>query len=230
MPVRRPRDIEEPEEEPREESRRSTRHTEPDDADHDSRRSSRVRRGWAAAEQRAESGSGDGSLKPYYRYEVGPDAKLVRFLDRDPISYNQHWINRRPYICLEEDCPACDSGDNPRPVFVFTVVDLAAEDPLPLLLSVTSKRFFARLRSMDDDPKYGPLTANYIALSKSGTGVDTTYTATWVKERDLEEDYDITPEDAKAFCEDFEPVSEDYEAFKEPTRADIRAALRGEDR
>ena len=45
----------------------------------------------------------------------------------------------------------------------------------------------------------------------------------YVKERDLEEDYDITPEDAQAISEEFDPVPDDF--FPGSTRADLRDAL-----
>jgi hypothetical protein len=249
MPVRRPRDIEddavsekpwsdgdETEEAParrKRSTRASTRsarddeHTEEDEPDHEPRRSSRVRKGWEAYDKSAkETGGGDDTLKPYFRYTVSSDEpKLVRFLDSSPISYLQHWISGRPYMCLEEDCPACDSGHDPKPVATFTVVDLSLDEPLPLLLNVTAKKFASRLETLNDDRKYGPLTANYVALSREGEGKNTTYTATYVKERDLEEDFDITPEEAQAICEEFDPVSEDH--FVEPTRAELREALRG---
>ena len=199
-----------------------------DDPDHEPRRSSRVRKGWSAYDKNAKAsgGSDDDSLKPYFRYVVSPDQpKLVRFLDSSPLSFLQHWISGRPYMCLEEDCPACDAGVDAKPVAVFTVVDLSLEEPLPLLLNVTAKKFASRLETLNDDAKYGPLTANYIALSRDGEGKNTTYTATFVKERDLEEDFDITPEDAQAICEEFDPVPEDH--FVEPTRAELREALRG---
>ena len=208
-----------------------------DDPDHEPRRSSRVRKGWAAYDKTAKSSGGDDdSLKPYFRYTVSTEgAQLVRFLDSEPITYSQHWLNK-PWMCIEDNCPICDyvaeirnrDGDTAKriqakPVVVFTVVDLSLEEPLPLLLTVTSKKFASRLQTLNDDPKYGPLTANYISLSREGEGTSTTYTAMYVKERDLEEDYDITPEDAQAISEEFDPVPDDF--FPGSTRADLRDAL-----
>lgn len=122
-----------------------------------------------------------------------------------------------PRNCIRDDengvtCPVCGVGDEPKPLALFNVVDLA--DPGHVLIWEASKGIFDTIVELAEElaqvpeDKGGPLdlasSGVYAAVSKkkketkSGRGGFTEYTVRRVKERDLDEDYGLTaPTDAQ---------------------------------
>lgn len=153
-----------------------------------------VQAGWGAA---------DTLLKPKDDYpndfKFTDSLQLVKFLQDEPFSvYQQHWLDRsegkRSFVCLGDDCPLCDMlGDKPRGKFAFNVLLLSGEDISVQIL--TAPPTFARmLRAAGDDPKRGPLSKYYWAVSRHGSGPQTTYTLERVRGADLADEWDLDPE------------------------------------
>ncbi len=216
----------------------SDRYTEEDSDDYEAPRSSRVRRGWEVAdrEMKSRNSGGDGEYSEpenfLLAYQASNQPRLIRFLDNQPMIVRRHYWDRGEikgyFVCLEGDCPMCDAGSDARAQGVFTVVDLTPDKdgyPPHRRFLYASKRLLNQLRDRDDDPKYGPLTKSYMAISKSGTGKDTTYTVTYVKDRDLEDDWDMSAAEAREICGEFEAAGEEKLGLK--TRRELRDIVRG---
>ena len=109
---------------------------------------------------------------------------------------------KKSFVCLQtpridESCPLCETaGDLPRNKFAFNVVVLTDEnDGTPKVQIMTAPPSFARqLRAMNMDPKMGPLSKHYWAISRQGSGPKTQYTLNRVKANDLAEEWDLDPE------------------------------------
>lgn len=220
--------------------RRSTRlagaerDTEPDDAEYESPRSSRVRRGWEETERGMDGGDRSGYSEPenfLLSYRASNQPRLIRFLDNSPMFIKRHYWDRGTkgyFVCLEDDCPMCDAGNTARGAGVFTVIDMTPEDsddPPHRRFLYAGKRLLGQLRDRDDDPKYGPLTKSYLAISKSGEGKDTTYQVTFVKDRDLEDDWEMTADEAEEISSSFKAAGEEKLGIK--TRRELREIVQG---
>lgn len=212
------------------------KYTERDDPDYEAPRSSRVRRGWEVADREMSKESKGGQYSEpenfLLAYQASNQPRLIRFLDNAPMIIKRHYWDRGEsrgyYVCLEDDCPMCDAGNQSRVQGVFTVVDLTPDDPNDpphRRFLYASKRLLNQLRDRDDDPKYGPLTASYMAISKSGQGKDTTYTVTFVKDRDLEDDWEMSADEALDVCKSFDPADEAKLGIK--TRRELRDVVQG---
>ena len=79
--------------------------------------------GWDRSQKRRDTTGGD--FADEWRPE--PEERLVLLLEDEPyVSYGQHWVDERlsmtkkkGFICLEDDCPLCDIGDNVRAMYQF---------------------------------------------------------------------------------------------------------------
>lgn len=169
-----------------------------------------VQAGWGAA---------DAMLKPKAvgdypnDFRFSESMQLVRFLENEPFAvYKQHWIDRtegkRSFVCLGDECPLCISlGDTPRGKYAFNVLILTDEEPSVQIL--TAPPTFARqLRAANDDAKRGPLTKYLWAISRQGSGPQTTYSLERVRPSDLAEEWDLDPEHVEALVESAVPYDE----------------------
>lgn len=154
-----------------------------------------VQAGWDAAEKLLKP-KASGDYPNDFKYSE--NVQLVRFLDNEPFSsYRSHWIERegkKSFVCLEDDCPLCHIlGDTPRGKFAFNVLLLSEEKPVVQIL--TAPPTLARqLKAIAVDPRRGPLSKHYWAISRQGTGPQTTYTLDRVRADDLAEEWDLDPE------------------------------------
>jgi hypothetical protein len=136
-----------------------------------------MRGGWTAGRQQAQATSD-------YAQSFKPEAKsqIVRFLDDAPyVNFQRHWIERqganglvnRPYVCpgtVGRPCPICSLGDKPQAVSSFNIA-LIGDDGVPMLMTWDlGVKLFNVLGGFHDDPKIGPLTRGYFAVSKSSAG------------------------------------------------------------
>ena len=161
----------------------------------------KVAKGWDAADAAKNDDFPD-------ELEVTDEAILVHFLDGAPFAvYKQHWIERKgkkSWICLGDNCPLCeDTGDRPQAKILFNVVDFTdPENPVNKLWTVGS-RVSTTLKNLNKDKKVGPIDRDdiYFSVSKSGSGTKTVYVVTPVKERDVDEDWDIDPLSAEEIDE-----------------------------
>jgi hypothetical protein len=157
-----------------------------------------VQSGWDLADKVLKPKKEAGAYPTDFKIVEQP--KLVRFLDDAPFMiYEQHWINRtegkRSFVCLGEDCPLCTiAGDQPRPRLVFNVLVLTDEEPNVQILNATPT-LAKILRAKNDDPKFGPLSRFYWAISRQGTATTTQYIVERVKAMDLAEEWELDVEE-----------------------------------
>jgi hypothetical protein len=153
-----------------------------------------VQAGWGAAESKLTTKSSE--YPNDFKFTKEP--QLVRFLEDAPFAvYQQHWIERegkKSFVCLEDECPLCIiAGDKPRGRFAFNVLVLSGEEQTVQIL--TAPPTFARmLRSANDDERRGPLTKHYWAISREGTGPQTTFNLERVRVTDLAEEWEMDAE------------------------------------
>lgn len=156
-----------------------------------------VQAGWGAAASALKPKEKAGEYAADFRMSEQP--QLVRFLEDAPFAvYEQHWIDRtegkRSFVCLGDECPLCViANDKPRPKFAFNVLVLSDEEPTVQILT-TATTLARQLQAANDDPRRGPLTKYYWAISRQGTGPSTSYTLDRVKSSDLAEEWELNPE------------------------------------
>lgn len=161
-----------------------------------------VQSGWAAASTMLKPKK-DSAYPTDFRFSE--QTQLVRFLQDEPFAiYEQHWVDRtegrRSFVCLGDECPLCTiAGDKPRPKFAFNVVVLSDGEPNVQIL--TAPPSFARqLQAANDDPRRGPLTKYYWAISRTGSGNTTQFTLDRVRATDLAEEWELDGEEVEAFA------------------------------
>lgn len=198
---------------------------EDDNEDEIPARSSVVQVGWGAANKVAQK-----ATKTYatdFRFEE--DVQLIKFLSSEPMAFSQHWVTRsgkRSFVCPgTPNCPLCRAGNNAESKFAFSVVNLSSDDSdlQPQLMTV-GIRLFTQLGKLNEDPKTGPLDRMYWAVSKSGQGAKTTYSLMPVKDRDLADDWDIDPIQAKNAIKALSPL--DVNALRPSTMEELKTIAR----
>lgn len=136
------------------------------------------------------------------------EPQLVKFLDVEPWSYNQHWLKRegkQSFPCLGKGCPLCAVGVKSTQKIVYTVVNLTpvkGEGILTQTLEVPPM-IDEVLEGYHQSPKTGPLSRLWWAISRTEAANSTAqrkrynYAYTPVKDRDLAEDWEIDLDDAE---------------------------------
>lgn len=156
-----------------------------------------VQAGWGAADAYLDKPKQkSGNYATNFKFSEQPT--LVRFLEDGPFHvYEEHWVDRtegrRSFVCLKEECPLCTiAGDKPRAKFSFNVLVLSDEEPEVQIMTagITLAR---QLRAANDDPRRGPLSKYFWALSRLGIGRDTQYTVERVRATDLAEEWELDP-------------------------------------
>ena len=143
-------------------------------------------------------------------FKFDEKAQLVRFLDNEPFAvYQQHWVqvpndngslSWRSFVALGDDDPlTVIAGLTPRPKAAFNILNLSLEQPevQTLTASVTLAR---QLQAANEDPRRGPLSKYYWAISRQGLGRETQFTVDRVKGTDLAEEWDLDPEEIDAIA------------------------------
>jgi hypothetical protein len=156
-------------------------------------------------------------------------SKHSDFPEDDPFAtYHQHWIDSPPngikkksWTCLEDDCPLCKMGDRPRLLSLFNVIHLSTGgDPINKVMELGVKAA-GQLLNFAEDRKTGPLSKMYYAISKSGKGQQTAYNFRPVKDRDLEEDWEMEPLSDDELDEAMEHLY-DKKIVQRPSRAQLK--------
>lgn len=174
---------------------RATRTVAPqEDAEEDAERPASaarvIRRGWGAAESVKNADS------PYaQRLRVMEEPIVIKFLEDEPYaSYRQHWIERsgqKSFTCIADidpkGCPLCDAGSRPSTRFAFNVVLLSSDSEATVKSYEVGPRVIDQLKNFHNDPRQGPLSKHFWAVSRSGKGATSATNHQLVKERDLEE-------------------------------------------
>lgn len=172
--------------------------------------------GWGAAKKLKSEG---GAFADEFKFEKEP--VLVKFLDDAPFAvYKQHWVEglrstgKKSFICLGKGCPLCTIGESASKKWVFNIA-LIGDDEAECKALVCGSRLFDLIA--DEHEKKNGIDTGYWALSKSGKKQSTTYKLEFVKERDLDEDWKISVDEAEASLEGLEPYS--AEQFKAPSKS-----------
>jgi len=159
-----------------------------------------IRRGWANVEQAKTANS------PYaQRLKIDENPVIIKFLEDDPYTtYHQHWVERqgqKSFTCIAnmhpQGCPLCDAGSRPSARYAFNVV-LLSDGEANIKSYEVGPRVIDSLKNFHQDPRQGPLPKHYWAVSRSGKGPTSSTNHQMVRERDLEEEWNITPLDADA--------------------------------
>lgn len=149
-----------------------------------------ISRGWSAAQKVQESTSAFAQ-----RFKVTEDPQIIKFLEDEPYaSFRTHWIDGRAgqksFVCLADHaggCPLCDAGNRPSTKFAFNIAVLGEEGDLLVKSFEVGVRLIDQLKNFHTDPRQGPLSKNYWAVSKTGKGAQTQTILQMVRERDLSE-------------------------------------------
>lgn len=156
-----------------------------------------VQAGWGAISAVSKPKREAGDYPTDFKYTE--QSQLVRFLEDEPFAvYKQHWVDRtegkRSFVALGDDDPlTVIAGLTPRAKAAFNVLNLSLETPEVQILtaSVTLAR---QLQAANEDPRRGPLSKYYWAISRQGTGRETQYTVDRVRASELAEEWDLDPE------------------------------------
>lgn len=133
-------------------------------------------------------------------FKIGDQPQLVRFLEDAPFAiYEQHWVDRitegkRSFVCLGADCPLCTiANEKPRAKFAFNILNLSEEEPTVQILTAATV-LGRQLQAANEDPRRGPLTKYYWAISRQGSGPSTSYTLDRVRASDLADEWELDAE------------------------------------
>jgi hypothetical protein len=172
-----------------------------------------VQSGWGAVAALAKPKREAGSYPTDFK--VSETARLIRFLEDDPFAvYKQHWVQLptdsgtmawRSYVCTGSDtpgqeCPLCAiAGDMPRSKAAFNVLVVSDEEPTVQILHapVTLAR---QLQAAHEDPRRGPLSKYYWAISRLGVGRETQYTIERVRPTELTDEWELDAEELNAIA------------------------------
>lgn len=154
-----------------------------------------IRRGWGAAEATKNADS------PFAQnLKLGEDPVVVRFLEDEPYaSYRQHWVERsgkKSFTCISDiddrGCPLCEVGNRPATRFAFNVA-VVSNDGNSIKSYDVGPRVIDQLKNFHTDPRQGPLTRHYWAISRTGKGTTSATNHQMIKERDLEDEWRVSP-------------------------------------
>jgi hypothetical protein len=133
-----------------------------------------VAAGWGSAQQVMDSTSSFAN-----KFSPGTSPSVILFLDPEPFaSYSRHWVDRvierkavkRAYTCLAhrgQNCPLCEIADRPQAVSSFNVLLLNEDGSVVVKLWEVGAKIFNRLRDWSMDPKTGPITKSWYAVTKA---------------------------------------------------------------
>jgi len=175
--------------------------------------STSVQSGWDAAESLTVSNDFPTEVK----FEENKH-QVFKFLDQNgPFAiYKQHFLTqktsgKRSYVCITKAatydnegrelapavaCPLCVKlEDRPENKRAFTVVTLNSPQGIQRQMLISGARLYQALHAAHNSPQ-GPLTKGYWAVVRIGKGPQTNYTVTPIKERDLQEDWNLNAEAA----------------------------------
>lgn len=181
-----------------------------------------IKRGWGAVEQVKQADS------PFaQRLKVGDDPIVIKFLEDEPYaSFRQHWVERqgqKSFTCIGDidpkGCPLCDIGNRPSTRFAFNVVLISDGESFNKSYEV-GPRVIDQLKNFHTDPRQGPLSKHYWAVSRTGKGTTSATNHQMVKERDLEDEWNVSPL-AEPELTRFARAAYDPEIIQIPSRKDL---------
>lgn len=204
--------------------------------------------GWGASDRENAK-----SATYVMRIKLEPESTLVKFLSGAPVfAFAEHWIQelkgkgKMSFMCMRsmrnpktgdhyESCPLCDDlGHKPDPKHVFPVAVLNKSDKPELRALTCSPTLVKLVRSVNDDKRKGPVDRHYYDMTQTGGGNKgpVQYGMALVKERDLEDDWDVKPLTEKTAAKLLEKFTSDDVLGKLPTKQQLKelaASLTGEE-
>lgn len=149
--------------------------------------------------------------------EGGKKRKLIKILESEPFAhYYVHWIEKRPYTCLGDECALCSIGDISKPVMLYNVVDI--DEGLVKVWNLSkdpAKALEERYDQAKEDGKTIDDPNLYFAVSKKqdqNTKI-THYKVDVIKARDVEEDFGFEPLDDEELDDYMDELYDDSVVF-----------------
>jgi hypothetical protein len=136
---------------------------------------------------------------------------LIKFVDADFfITYYEHWIDefkgqkrQMSFVCLGEDCPLCDIGDDPKFYALINVLDLRNPRKPELKVWYATPNPAGKIEDEMEtlEGRKTPKTLNdadvyFLVSKKKERNNFRSYSLREVKARDLEEEFEVEPLDA----------------------------------
>ncbi|MEV7902195.1 hypothetical protein [Streptomyces anulatus] len=153
--------------------------------------------GWDDVDKIASAAGGDFYLK------VSENRTVIKILSDGPFDvYASHWIDEiedgsKSIRCwATSDCPLCGIGDKAKRFSAcFDVVSLEDPDNPTMKVWEAGIKMARQLKDIATDSKRGPLDRPdlYFTIRKETKKKSVEYTLERVKERDLEEEYNVPP-------------------------------------
>lgn len=171
---------------------RATSTDEDDDEDNTAKANAArvIKRGWAAAEKLKNANSGYAE-----RLRVTEEQIIIKFLEDAPYAtFKQHWVERsgqKSFTCIadldDRGCPLCKAGNRPSMKFSFNVALMSKDGEHTVKSYDVGLRIIDQLKNFDQDPRQGPLSKHFWAVSSSGKGATSSRNHQMLRERDLED-------------------------------------------
>ena len=154
----------------------------------------KLRAGWGAGQATMDATSDFAQ-----NFKPSANLQIIKFREDSPyVSYIRHWLDtsqgKRTYTCLQsvdEECPLCDVGVETQSVSAFNVTLVDDDGTLAQKSWDVGPRLFKQLKNFAEDPKIGPLSRFFFAVSKSGSGGTSTTNVIPVRPSTMEEEYDV---------------------------------------
>lgn len=153
--------------------------------------------GWDDVDKIASAASGDFYLK------VTENRTVIKILSDGPFDvYASHWIDEiedgsKSVRCwANSECPLCGIGDKAKRFSAcFDVVSMEDPDAPAIKVWEAGIKIARQLKDIATDSKRGPLDRAdlYFTIRKETKKKSVEYTLERVKERDLEEEYNVPP-------------------------------------
>jgi len=136
-------------------------------------------------------------------FKIPEGDTVVKFLDEGPfVTYKQHWVeglpqgSKKSWVCVGDDCPLCDIGNDVAVISGFNIFHLQQRKNLYILLRITAASAIANLSAkkasspINRDDLYWVITKEVKGQGRQKKTITSFHP---VKERDLEEDWEISP-------------------------------------
>lgn len=180
--------------------------------------------------EKISSSRSDSSKSLYFGFLKNGDAQVVKFLDVEPWAYNQHWVKRegkKSFPCIGKNCPLCAVGVESSQKVVYALVNFSGDAPKIQVFEANMTQDDT-LAGYHEDKKTGPLDRLFWAISRSPMKrakgrAKYNYHYVPIKERDLEDDWEINADDVLDFLD--EMSDEDIPSPKDVLGKHTRASL-----
>lgn len=74
--------------------------------------------GWAGYQQEKAERS-----QRYPTLDIDKEPVVIRFAEAEPLAYIfRHWVDKRPYTCIGDECPLCEAGHRAKAVVFYNVI------------------------------------------------------------------------------------------------------------